>query len=111
MMQHQSAASLVANEVFAAKRDEVMAAVLERLDLDALVDRLWERIRDDVIERLTRSGWMSQYQPEQEKMRALINDKIATELARRTIERLDADGHTSGGEVERGGGLDASSRS
>lgn len=89
MTQMPSPAARVAADIFNAKQSQILEAVKDKVDLDALADKLWERIQAGVIERLTSTGWMSSYDKDRDKLRQMINERVADELARRTLAQMD----------------------
>lgn len=89
MGQMPSPAARVAADIFTAKQGEILEAVKDKVDLDALADKLWERIEAGVIARLTNTGWSASYDDDRGKLRQMINERVADELARRTLAHID----------------------
>jgi hypothetical protein len=92
LVQHQAPVARISYDIFAAKHDEILEAVKERIDIEELADAIAGRIKDDVVDRMTKTGmWSSTFDREREEMRTLVNRRIADELARRALEKMDAD--------------------
>lgn len=91
MVQTMAPAARVAHDIFSSRHGEILAAVKERVDMDELAEKVWERVRDDLMEKLTATGWLSVHEPERKVMRDRMNELIAQELARRTLEKMDQD--------------------
>lgn len=93
LAQMPSPAARVATDIFNAKSDKILEAVKDKVDLDALAEKLWERIQAGVIERLTgNTGWRTN---DREKLRQMINERIADELARRALAKMDEEAAAS----------------
>lgn len=88
----QSPVGQVAQAIYDAKRGEIIEVLKDRLSVDVVADALAKRITEDVVTRMTSKSMWSSYDHDQQRMRTLVNERIADELARRALAKMDADG-------------------
>lgn len=92
----QSGLSALATSMFQARRTEILNAVSEHLTADEIAEAVAERVANDIITRIGRpsSGNSFNYDPyerDRDAMRKLVNERVADELARRAIAKIDED--------------------
>jgi hypothetical protein len=86
-----SAAARVAADIWAQQREQILAAVKERLVIEEVAEALAAKITDDVVNRLVSSPSLyNGYDRERDAMRKLVNERVADELARRALAKMDA---------------------
>ena len=86
-----SAAARVAHDIWTAKQHEIVRSVQDRLSVDDIAEALAKKITDDIVERMTTTRMYHGYDKDREQMRALVNARIADELARRALAKMDDD--------------------
>lgn len=87
----ESPAARVARDIWTAKHAEIVEAVKDRLSVEDIADALAARVTADVVDRMTKTGMWTNYDADREKMRQMVNERIADELARRALEKMDAE--------------------
>jgi hypothetical protein len=85
-----SASARVAADIWAQQREQILVAVKERLVIEEVAAALAEKITKDTVERLTSTRPYSGFDRDQAEMRRMVNERIADELARRALAKMDA---------------------
>ena len=94
--------AVLAKSIYDQHQTRIFEAIKDRIDMDAVVDGVWERIKNEMVQRLLDSSYYSQWRTQQEQLRKRMYELVAEELARRTIAKMDEEAADAGTDVPAG---------
>ena len=81
-----SGVAQLAHALYSAHADRIKAEVWAKIDMDALAEKIAERVTAEIA---AKPGYFGQVSPEMQTLTKLVMEKVASQLGQRVVDQMD----------------------